>query len=175
MELKTATEILSRERHDRRPMKLVVVLHRPGSMGGTPCIEVEGIHDGFDWDAGKVMIHTAQPLTLLSPEDVTAIHESVKKGQSWHAFEAHRKIDDKRLAAERERDSYKLDAERHRFGREVMTNTKLQEAVGQLLVDWSAATPDPTTAEEHDAQADHMIAVATTAGLWPLKAEGDAA
>lgn len=88
----------------RRPMKLVVVVHSPGSMGGTPCVEIEHIAAGFDWNSGKLMFTPATPLTKLSPEDVEAIRESVAKGQSWHAYEAHKAINAKLNAAEAQRD-----------------------------------------------------------------------
>lgn len=63
----------------------------PGSVGGTACVPVTSILAGIDWDNGKVLIATEQPVTLLAPEDVAAIHESVKKGHSWHAFKAYEK------------------------------------------------------------------------------------
>lgn len=149
-------------------IKVVIRVERPGSIGGTPCVEVESLHAGFDWDSGKLLIYPAKPLTALSAEDVAAIHESVSKGQSWHAYEAYKK----QMARI---DSYRVDAERHRFGREVMVNTDLQNSLAPLLEEWTAKTPEATTAEEHDAQADHMIAVASAAGLWPIKTEGEAA
>jgi hypothetical protein len=59
-------------------------------MGGTPCSVVTGIHAGFDWNAGTLLISTAEQLTRLSPEDVEAIRKSVSLGQSWHAYEAYK-------------------------------------------------------------------------------------
>lgn len=74
-----------------RDSRLVVEVFHPGAIGGTPCVDVEAVSNGFDWDHGKVLLITKQPLTVLSPEDVAAIRESVSKGQSWHAYEAHKK------------------------------------------------------------------------------------
>ena len=75
----------------RRDPEITIVVHSPGSIGPSPSVEVEAIHAGFDWDAGQVMIYPAQPLTTLTPEQVADITESVRKGQSWHAFEAYKK------------------------------------------------------------------------------------
>lgn len=75
----------------RRDPELTIRVHRPGSLGPTPSVEVEDIYAGFDWDAGQVMIYPKHPLTMLTPEQVTAIEESVRKGQSWHAYEAYKK------------------------------------------------------------------------------------
>lgn len=75
----------------RRDPEITILVHSPGSIGPSPSVEVEAIHAGFDWDAGQVMIYPAQPLTALTPEQVAEISESVRKGQSWHAYEAYKK------------------------------------------------------------------------------------
>lgn len=68
-----------------------IVVHRPGNVGGTPTVPAIGATMGFDWDNRKLLIFTEKPLTELTPEQVEAVNESVKKGQSWHAFEAYKK------------------------------------------------------------------------------------
>lgn len=75
----------------RRDPDITILVHSPGSIGPSPSVEVEAIHAGFDWDAGQVMIYPVQPLTALTPEQVAEISESVRKGQSWHAYEAYKK------------------------------------------------------------------------------------
>lgn len=83
-----------------RSLKLCVQVFRPGSLGGTPCVAIKDIQSGFDWDAGKVLLTTEVNLTTLSPEDMEAIHESTRKGQSWHAYQAHKEMKEKLEAAE---------------------------------------------------------------------------
>lgn len=75
----------------RRDPEITIVVHSPGSIGATPSVEVESIQTGFDWDAGQALIYPAQPLTTLTPEQVADITSSVRKGQSWHAFETYKK------------------------------------------------------------------------------------
>lgn len=75
----------------RRDPEITIAIHSPGSIGPSPSVEVEAIHAGFDWDAGQVLIYPAQPLTTLTPEQVADITASVRKGQSWHAYEAYKK------------------------------------------------------------------------------------
>lgn len=75
----------------RRDPDITILVHSPGSIGPSPSVEVEAIHAGSDWDAGQVMIYPAQPLTTLTPEQVADITTSVRKGQSWHAYEAYKK------------------------------------------------------------------------------------
>ncbi|SQB40208.1 Uncharacterised protein [Citrobacter koseri] len=72
----------------RRDPEITIIVHSPGSIGATPSVEVESIQAGFDWDAGQALIYPAQPLTTLTPEQVADITSSVRKGQSWHAYEA---------------------------------------------------------------------------------------
>ena len=77
--------------HKLERLSLHVVVISPGSLGGTPCVPIINMHAGFDWDNGKVLLQPETPLTRLTTEDVAAIHESAKKGQSWHAFKSYEK------------------------------------------------------------------------------------
>jgi hypothetical protein len=93
MELTEAIDWLTavQSSRPRRECKLFVKVLNPGSVGGTPCVEVTQVNAGFDWDAGKVLLSTDAPLTRLTPEDVAAIHKSAKESQSWHAFQSYKK------------------------------------------------------------------------------------
>lgn len=68
-----------------------IEVYRPGSIGGTPSVAVSAVYKGFDWDNGRVIICPEVPLTELTPEQVADITASVRKGQSWHAYEAYKK------------------------------------------------------------------------------------
>ncbi|MFY0496501.1 hypothetical protein ACOMFJ_24615 [Escherichia coli] len=83
--------ILSNNHSHRRDMDVTIVVHSPGSIGSTPSVEVQSIHAGFDWDSGKVLILPSQQLTTLTPEQITDITDSVRKGQSWHAYQEYKK------------------------------------------------------------------------------------
>lgn len=149
--------------------KVVIQVLRPGSMGGTPCVSVASLNVGFDWDNGKLMLVPEHPLTQLTAEDVAAIRESVSRGQSWHAYEAHKK--QKALI-----DSYKVDAERYRFATAISTNEALWPSLLPLVTaagceELSGPMTPESLAELHDNQ----MKVAIKAGLWPMKAEGEPA
>ena len=75
----------------QRDPDITIRVHSPGGIGPSPSVAVEAIHAGFDWDAGQVMIYATEQLTTLTPEQVRAIETSVRAGQSWHAYEAHKK------------------------------------------------------------------------------------
>lgn len=85
------TAIWANKINQRRDPEVTIIIHSPGSVGVTPSVEVESIEAGFDWSAGQVLIYPAQPLTTLTPDQVADITTSVRKGQSWHAYEAYKK------------------------------------------------------------------------------------
>lgn len=102
--------ILSNNHSHRRDMDVTIVVHSPGSISSTPSVEVQSIHAGFDWDSGKVLIFPAQPLTTLTPEQITDITDSVRKGQSWHAYQEYKKHKE-----QLEKLSIELDAAKQRI------------------------------------------------------------
>lgn len=102
--------ILSNNHSHRRDMDVTIVVHSPGSIGSTPSVEVQSIHVGFDWDSGKVLIFPSQPLTTLTPEQITDITDSVRKGQSWHAYQEYKKHQE-----QLEKLSIELDAAKQRI------------------------------------------------------------
>jgi hypothetical protein len=79
---------------NRKDFQLKVRVLSPGAIGGSPCVSVTSMHLGIDWNDGRVLIDTDKPLTILSPEDVAAIHKSAKDGQSWHAYQQYKKQGD---------------------------------------------------------------------------------
>ncbi|HEI4684061.1 TPA: hypothetical protein SI942_003094 [Escherichia coli] len=102
--------ILSNNHSHRRDMDVTIVVHSPGSIGSTPSVEVQSIHAGFDWDSGKVLIFPSQPLATLTPEQITDITDSVRKGQSWHAYQEYKKHQE-----QLEKLSIELDAAKQRI------------------------------------------------------------
>ncbi len=94
LSLETALELLQRiqAQPSSRPWRLVVRKHNPGGMTAHQTTEVQGIYAGFDWEAGRVVITPAKPLTELTPEQVDAIEKSVRQGSSWHAYQREEKL-----------------------------------------------------------------------------------
>ncbi|HHW0006047.1 TPA: hypothetical protein ACUST5_003564 [Escherichia coli] len=128
--------ILSNNHSHRRDMDVTIVVHSPGSIGSTPSVEVQSIHAGFDWDSGKVLIFPSQPLTTLTPEQITDITDSVRKGQSWHAYQEYKKHQE-----QLEKLSIELDAAKQRIAELEGNRTALaveareiKPAKGEVLV-----------------------------------------
>lgn len=79
-----------------------IAIHKPGSVGGTPTIEINHASMGFDWDAKKFILSTEQPLSVLTEDERKAIEKSVRQGQSWHAYQDHLKAQAKSKALQDE-------------------------------------------------------------------------
>lgn len=92
MKVKELKAILSHLKDDD---ELVVSVLNQGKIGPSASVKVTNICSGFDWDNGTVIIYTEQPLTGLSPEDVTAIHKSVREAQSFHTMKLIRHLREK--------------------------------------------------------------------------------
>lgn len=120
--------ILSNNHSHRRDMDVTIVIHSPGSIGSTPSVEVQSIHAGFDWDSGKVLIFPAQPLTTLTPEQITDITDSVRKGQSWHAYQEYKKHKE-----QLEKLSMELEAAKQREKDLFMENVRLKSGIAGLI------------------------------------------
>jgi RPA family protein len=90
------------QEYRRDQTTLQVEVFRPGSVGGTPRVQIIGMQAGFDWDNGAMLLKPECQLTTLTPEEVAAIHESVRKGQSWHAFQQYKKQSERIKALEAE-------------------------------------------------------------------------
>lgn len=85
--------------------EITIRIYSPGSIGPAPSVGVQSIDCGIDWNASQVMILPAEKLTVLTPAEVAAIATSVRKGQSWHAYQAHKKQRDELKAMEDQRDT----------------------------------------------------------------------
>ena len=104
--LQQAIDLLTRIRDTagsgRDSMTLSVMVFNPGTVGGTPRVPVVGMTAGFDWDRGALLLQPEKPLTTLTPQQLSDISESVRKGQSWHAYEAQKKLRDRIVELERQ-------------------------------------------------------------------------
>lgn len=100
-----ATRLLNFAEHDNRERRLTVRICSPGGIGGTPTVDVIGIHNGTGMDLSKIVLHTDHPLTKLTPEQVEAITQSVRLGESWHALEQYRELRSSLDVVARERDA----------------------------------------------------------------------
>ncbi|HCN2348634.1 TPA: hypothetical protein N6Q31_002349, partial [Escherichia coli] len=155
-----------------------IVVHSPGSIGSTPSVEVQSIHAGFDWDSGKVLIFPSQPLTTLTPEQITDITDSVRKGQSWHAYQEYKKHQE-----QLEKLSIELDAAKQRVAELEASRVTLAEEnswLKMLIEDHAGCTAVcPNCSHEEPSETDDIVwsyrsreTPATDAFLAEVRAQG---
>ncbi|HGD7510963.1 TPA: hypothetical protein ACI692_002638 [Escherichia coli] len=170
--------ILSNNHSHRCDMDVTIVVHSPGSIGSTPSVEVQSIHAGFDWDSGKVLIFPAQPLTTLTPEQITDITDSVRKGQSWHAYQEYKKHKE-----QLEKLSIELDAAKQRVAELEACRVTLAEEnswLKMLIEDHAGCTAVcPNCSHEEPSETDDIVwsyrsreTPATDAFLAEVRAQG---
>ncbi|HHH4510394.1 TPA: hypothetical protein ACPZ0G_002890 [Escherichia coli] len=170
--------ILSNNHSHRRDMDVTIVVHSPGRIGSTPSVEVQSIQVGFDWDAGKVLIFPAQPLTTLTPEQITDITDSVRKGQSWHAYQEYKKHKE-----QLEKLSIELDAAKQRVAELEASRVTLAEEnswLKMLIEDHAGCTAVcPNCSHEEPSETDDIVwsyrsreTPATDAFLAEVRAQG---
>ena len=170
--------ILSNNHSHRRDMDVTIIVHSPGSIGSTPSVEVQSIHAGFDWDSGKVLIFPAQPLTTLTPEQITDITDSVRKGQSWHAYQEYKKHQE-----QLEKLSIELDAAKQRVAELEASRVTLAEEnswLKMLIEDHAGCTAVcPNCSHEEPSETDDIVwsyrsreTPATDAFLAEVRAQG---
>lgn len=71
------------------------------TIGGTPCVGVKQASSGFDWDAGKFMLITDEPLSTPDEKFQEQFRELQKK-HGWLEYENRNlKAEIKRLRKER--------------------------------------------------------------------------
>ncbi|HGZ2292568.1 TPA: hypothetical protein ACN03A_000378 [Shigella boydii] len=170
--------ILSNNHSHRRDMDVTIVVHSPSSIGSTPSVEVQSIHAGFDWDSGKVLIFPAQALTTLTPEQITDITDSVRKGQSWHAYQEYKKHKE-----QLEKLSIELDAAKQRVAELEASRVTLAEEnswLKMLIEDHAGCTAVcPNCSHEEPSETDDIVwsyrsreTPATDAFLAEVRAQG---
>jgi hypothetical protein len=66
MKLKDLRDLLNKmgDRHDED--EVLVEVYRKNSMGGTPAVKVRSANSGFDWDNGRFIIQTENPVMEIT-------------------------------------------------------------------------------------------------------------
>lgn len=94
--LEQAVEFLQRAQaaQGSRDFRLTVRKHNPGGLTAHQTTDVQAMYVGFDWQAGQIILEPARPLTELTAEQVEAIVQSVRDGNSWHAYQRDKRLRD---------------------------------------------------------------------------------
>lgn len=79
-------------------VNLVIPVFNPGTLGGSPCVDVQEVNIGFDWDNGKLFLVPNCSLTVLTAEQMSDVQQCAKVDQSPNSYKMHKRI--KELEAE---------------------------------------------------------------------------
>lgn len=84
---------------------IIPVIPRDGTAGIIPHVEAQALMPGNDWERNCMILTPAQPLTVLTPDEVRDIQLSMRQGGNWHSYQRHQKQQDKLALLEGQRDA----------------------------------------------------------------------
>ena len=94
----------SRSHHPAERL-IIPVIPRDNTMGPIPHVEAQALMRGMDWENNCMILTPAQPLTVLTPDEVRDIQLSMRQGGNWHSYQRHQKQQDKIDLLEAQRDA----------------------------------------------------------------------
>lgn len=94
----------SRSHHPAERL-IIPVIPRDSTMGPIPHVEAQALMRGMDWENNCMILTPAQPLTVLTPDEVRDIQLSMRQGGNWHSYQRHQKQQDKIDLLEAQRDA----------------------------------------------------------------------
>lgn len=81
-------------------MRVVIPIKTPGSVGGTPCVDIKSAITGFDWDDGKLMLYPVEDLSKTDHDYLAKIRKQADE-IGWSVYEFNNlKRENKRLLKE---------------------------------------------------------------------------
>lgn len=84
---------------------IIPVIPRDNTMGPIPHVEAQALMRGMDWENNCMILTPAQPLTVLTPDEVRDIQLSMRQGGNWHSYQRYQKQQDKIDLLEAQRDA----------------------------------------------------------------------
>lgn len=69
MTVKELRDILNKMEEHYDNNRVCVRILKRGVMGGSPCVSVRAINNGFDWDSGKCIIYTDPDVTEVTKDE----------------------------------------------------------------------------------------------------------
>lgn len=94
----------SRSHHPAERL-IIPVIPRDNTMGPIPHVEAQALMRGMDWENNCMILTPAQPLTVLTPDEVRDIQLSMRQGGNWHSYQRHQKQQNKIDLLEAQRDA----------------------------------------------------------------------
>lgn len=88
LELKTKIdEIASRYNlDDLEQIRVCIPIKTVSAIGGTPCVDIERVVKGFDWDNNKLMLYPAEDLSKTDHDYLAKMREQAAE-LGWSMYE----------------------------------------------------------------------------------------
>jgi len=78
-ELKQHIDFLIEHGYKHDDPEIRVIISTSGSIGGTPTVGIKSITSGFDWDSGKIMISTLDPIMKVNQNTLENLRKEAEK------------------------------------------------------------------------------------------------
>lgn len=102
LEVKAAVDALCAVAGERASsMFFGVKVFAPGGLRMVPLVEVKRIARDIDLGSGNVYVELVDEVSKVSADEREAIMTSVRRGGSWHAYQAHKRSAEKIEVLER--------------------------------------------------------------------------
>lgn len=108
--------------HNAENARITIRIQNPGGLTAHQTVDAVRAGFGIDWEARQLVVMPRQMLTTLTPEQLEELAASARAGQSWHAYQAHKKHEAEKAAMQsrinallEEVEALRKDAERLEF------------------------------------------------------------
>ncbi len=86
--------------HNAENARITIRIQNPGGLTMHQTVDAVSAGFGIDWEARQLVITPRQMLTTLTAEQLEELSASARAGQSWHAYQAHKKHEAEKAAAQ---------------------------------------------------------------------------
>lgn len=83
-DLKLFIEHIEKNRPRQLDNTVEIAIVSQGSIGGMPTVKIKDMVEGIDWDNGKFIIYTDEPVIKLTPEELKDVRKSISQAYSYH-------------------------------------------------------------------------------------------
>jgi hypothetical protein len=71
---------------DLKQIRVCIPIKTPSAIGGTPCIDIDSIHLGFDWDNNKLMLYPTEDLSRTDHDYLANLRAKAAE-LGWSVYE----------------------------------------------------------------------------------------
>lgn len=72
--------------YELKQVRVCIPIKTPSAIGGTPCVDIERVSNGFDWDKGKLMLCPTEDLSKTDHDYMAKIRKEAEN-IGWSVYE----------------------------------------------------------------------------------------